>query len=149
VHDLSEAVPLADVAALAACLDLCIGVDTGLVHVAASVGMPVVVLYGPTDPRRWAPWGTRSTALRSAAVRPTIGARLRAAAGAGPVRESLHDIPYDAVAASVAALLPVWPAVRSLDLTRGSFRYEVVADPALPAAVPSAVGLSVDAVAAD
>jgi ADP-heptose:LPS heptosyltransferase len=31
--------------------------DTGPLHLAAAVGTPVVGVYGPTDPRRWAPVG--------------------------------------------------------------------------------------------
>jgi heptosyltransferase II len=145
MHDLSEAVPLADAAALAARIDLCVGVDTGLVHLAASVGMPVVVLYGPTDPSRWVPWRTPSAALRATGARPSLAARLLAAAGgttaAGVAagHSCIDDIPYDAVAASVEALLPTQPALQTLDLTRGTFRYEVVEAPAVPEASPPAV----------
>jgi ADP-heptose:LPS heptosyltransferase/O-antigen ligase len=35
---------------------LYIGPDTGATHVAAACGIPVIALYGPTDPVRWAPW---------------------------------------------------------------------------------------------
>jgi ADP-heptose:LPS heptosyltransferase len=34
-----------------------IGNDSGIAHLAAAVGTPVVVLFGPTDPRVWAPRG--------------------------------------------------------------------------------------------
>jgi ADP-heptose:LPS heptosyltransferase len=30
--------------------DLCIGGDTGPIHIASLVGTPTVVIYGPTDP---------------------------------------------------------------------------------------------------
>jgi heptosyltransferase I len=46
---------------------LVIGGDTGPVHLAAALEVPVVALYGPTDPRRTGPFGTRATVLRSAA----------------------------------------------------------------------------------
>jgi len=36
-----------------------IGNDSGITHLAAAVGTPVVALFGPTDPRRWAPRGDR------------------------------------------------------------------------------------------
>ncbi|MBZ5595433.1 MAG: glycosyltransferase family 9 protein [Acidobacteriia bacterium] len=34
-----------------------IGNDSGITHLAAAVGTPVVALFGPTDPRIWAPCG--------------------------------------------------------------------------------------------
>ena len=34
-----------------------IGNDSGIAHLAAAVGTPVVALFGPTDPRVWAPRG--------------------------------------------------------------------------------------------
>ena len=36
---------------------VCIGNDSGITHLAAAVGTPVVALFGPTDPRVWAPRG--------------------------------------------------------------------------------------------
>ena len=36
---------------------LYIGNDSGITHLAAAVGTPVVALFGPTDPRIWAPRG--------------------------------------------------------------------------------------------
>ena len=58
VHDYSEALSLAEAAALVGRMNLCVSVDTGLVHLAASFHVPVVVLVGPTDPNQWAPWAT-------------------------------------------------------------------------------------------
>lgn len=37
--------------------------DTGPAHVAAAVGIPAVVLYGPTDPHRFHPFGTNHKLL--------------------------------------------------------------------------------------
>jgi len=45
---------------------LFVGGDTGPMHLAAHFGIPVVALFGPTDPARNGPYGTRSTVLRSA-----------------------------------------------------------------------------------
>ena len=36
-----------------------IGNDSGITHLAAAAGAPVVALFGPTDPRVWAPRGER------------------------------------------------------------------------------------------
>lgn len=38
--------------------------DTGPAHLAGATGTRAVVLYGPTDPRRFHPWGERWRALR-------------------------------------------------------------------------------------
>ncbi len=45
---------------------LFIGGDTGPLHLAAALRVPVVAIYGPTDPARNGPFGTRSVVLRSA-----------------------------------------------------------------------------------
>jgi heptosyltransferase-1 len=43
-----------------------IGGDTGPLHLAAAVKIPVVAIFGPTNPARNGPFGTRSIVLRSA-----------------------------------------------------------------------------------
>jgi hypothetical protein len=40
-----------------------IGNDSGVSHLAAAVGTPVVALFGPTDPAIWSPRGTRVRVL--------------------------------------------------------------------------------------
>lgn len=42
-----------------------ISVDTGTVHIAAAAGTPAVILYGPTDPKRFYPHGDRWEAIRA------------------------------------------------------------------------------------
>ncbi|MDP9266871.1 MAG: glycosyltransferase family 9 protein, partial [Acidobacteriota bacterium] len=44
---------------------LAIGGDTGPLHLAAALEVPIVALYGPTDPRRTGPFGTQAIVLRS------------------------------------------------------------------------------------
>jgi heptosyltransferase-2 len=39
------------------------GVDSGPMHMAAAVGVPVVALFGPTDERKWGPWGPGHSVL--------------------------------------------------------------------------------------
>jgi len=45
---------------------LFIGGDTGPLHLAAALKVPVVAIFGPTNPARNGPFGTRSIVLRSA-----------------------------------------------------------------------------------
>jgi heptosyltransferase-1 len=44
---------------------LCVGGDTGPMHLAAALKVPVVGIFGPTDPARNGPWGTPNIVLRS------------------------------------------------------------------------------------
>ncbi len=58
---------LAQLIALTRRARLFIGGDTGPMHLAAALAVPVVAIFGPTDPARNGPYGTRSRVLRSAA----------------------------------------------------------------------------------
>ena len=49
-------------------MDLAVGIDTGLLHIAASFHVPVVALFGPLEPWRWHPWDTPYTIIRPADV---------------------------------------------------------------------------------
>jgi ADP-heptose:LPS heptosyltransferase len=54
--------------AVASCLsraDLLVTNDTGIMHVGAAVGTPVLSLFGPTDPEQWAPAGPQHRYIRS------------------------------------------------------------------------------------
>jgi heptosyltransferase I len=53
---------------------LFVGGDTGPMHLAAALSVPVVAIFGPTDPARNGPYGTRSIVLRNPAS-PTTHAR--------------------------------------------------------------------------
>jgi ADP-heptose:LPS heptosyltransferase len=59
-------VPLAQVKDLVAGAQLFIGNDSGPAHIAAAFGVPVVVLFGPSDPVTWAPWKTEAKVLAGA-----------------------------------------------------------------------------------
>lgn len=126
VHDHSSGLTLRETVALLSRMDLCVGVDTGLPHIAASCGVPVVKLYGPTDPRQWHPWKTESAVVR--APQPSANPML--------------DISVDQVVAAVGRMLDGVvtrrrrerlriPRLRSLDLRAGTHRYEVYSS-ALP-----------------
>ena len=59
--------PLGDVFTLMQSASLFIGNDSGPAHMAAAFGVPAAVLFGPSDPRIWAPWRTRSAVVHSPA----------------------------------------------------------------------------------
>lgn len=65
-HDWSKELPIRDVNSLLRRMDLALGIDTGLLHIAASFHVPVVALFGPLDPARWHPWDTAHTIVRPA-----------------------------------------------------------------------------------
>jgi len=78
---------LADVIASA---ELFIGADSGVMHIAAAAGTPVLSIFGPSNPDAWRPWavGGSATVLRSGVecspcsyVGHGIGAREGCAAG--------------------------------------------------------------------
>jgi len=54
--NLAGQVSLAQLATVIAQAKLYIGPDTGITHLAAATGIPVIALYGPTNPVKWAPF---------------------------------------------------------------------------------------------
>jgi ADP-heptose:LPS heptosyltransferase len=62
--DLSGGTPLLTVAAVLERLDLFVTGDTGPMHLAHLVGTPVVAIFGPSEPRRYAPRGCRDHVVR-------------------------------------------------------------------------------------
>jgi ADP-heptose:LPS heptosyltransferase len=56
---------LAETSALLAGASLFIGNDSGPAHMAAAHGVPVVVLFGPSDEVVWGPWRTRAQVIKS------------------------------------------------------------------------------------
>ena len=57
VVDASGRLDFGQLAGLLAGAALYIGPDTSVTHLAASTGVPVIALFGPTDPTRWGPIG--------------------------------------------------------------------------------------------
>lgn len=55
--------PLAEVKSLIAGAALFIGNDSGPAHMAAAFGLPVVVLFGTSDPEIWYPWRTAAEVI--------------------------------------------------------------------------------------
>lgn len=62
--DLTEKTSIADLPALLAQCHVFIGNDSGAMHVAAGVGLPVVAVFGPTDPYGTAPVTPRCTIVQ-------------------------------------------------------------------------------------
>lgn len=56
--------PLAEIKSLIAGASLFLGNDSGPAHMAAAFGIPVVVIFGSSDPVVWAPWRTPAEVLR-------------------------------------------------------------------------------------
>ena len=64
VLDLSDGVDLLSVAAIVEQLDLFVTGDTGPMHLAHAVATPIVAVFGPSEPARYAPRGIRDTVVR-------------------------------------------------------------------------------------
>ncbi len=54
--NLAGNVSLGELAYIISRAELFIGPDTGVTHLAAATGIPVIGLYGPTNPIKWSPW---------------------------------------------------------------------------------------------
>jgi heptosyltransferase-2 len=129
VRDHSLDLSLREATALISRMDLCLGVDTGLPHIAASFGVPTAVLYGPTDPGKWHPWKTRSAIVQSPSG-------LIDEISVGQVAEAVGGL-LQALPAAKPAVAPADRGLRTIDLRKGGFRYEVVESKAAAAAEPA------------
>ncbi|MBF0394981.1 MAG: glycosyltransferase family 9 protein, partial [Alphaproteobacteria bacterium] len=56
---------LAEVAACLGRAALYLGNDSGLMHLAAAMGIPTLGLFGPSPEALYAPWGPRAAVLRT------------------------------------------------------------------------------------
>jgi ADP-heptose:LPS heptosyltransferase len=104
-----ELADLADLASLLAAARVVIGADTGPLHLAATVGTPVVQLMGPTDPVENAPWertpsrqlhaGLACSPCRRGCPEATCMTRLAPAEIAAAAAELIRRSPLEAAAA--------------------------------------------------
>lgn len=88
--------------------DFAVGLDTGLMHLAAACDVPGVTLFGPTDPDRTGPYGANQRVVRSTGpFAPCLQKRCTH----GPGDERCMDrVEYDAVWSAVSAMLAGLPA---------------------------------------
>ena len=64
LRDLTGKTSLVELAALLQRAQLFVGIDSGIMHLAAAMGTPVVGIFGPTDPQHTGPAGERSVVVR-------------------------------------------------------------------------------------
>lgn len=145
-HDLSAAVPLADVAALLPRMDLYLGVNSGLMHLAAACGTPTVAVFDAADAPRWRPRGAEHAILCGVASRGGVagswlGRAARVHGGTWASGAAIRAVTVDEVVAAAAGFLAPRPQpapLRTLDLRTGRLRYEVVVRPSAAAVAPAA-----------
>lgn len=75
LHRHFHELPLPVLAAVLAKATLYVGHDTGVTHLAAAVGTPVIALFGPTDPALWAPPGVRVRVVKRGATMEAIAVK--------------------------------------------------------------------------
>jgi len=100
-------IPVTDltVTELAALLKRCmvyVGNDSGVTHMAAAVGTPVVALFGPTDPKVWGPQGRRvHTVYRGVSCSPCSREKMNRCSH----RKCLYSITVEEVYRSVRKMI--------------------------------------------
>lgn len=102
VVDLSGALTLREMGALAARARLFLGVDSAPMHIAAAMGTPVVALFGPSGEREWGPWMVPHHVVASDHSCRPCG---NDGCGGGKLSECLTGLPVDRVHAAVNELL--------------------------------------------
>jgi len=66
--DLCNRLNLSELAALLGCATAVVANDSGPFHLASAMGVPGVVIFGPTDPELWRPLSSRSVVLENRAL---------------------------------------------------------------------------------
>ncbi len=107
VLNLNGRLQLLDIAPLCAGAAAVIGNDTGTAHFASASGRPLLVLCGPTDPRRVKPIGDATVAVQ--AVLPCINCYAKTC------RNPDHH-------ACMKAITPEWVSAQVADLSAGHLR---------------------------
>ena len=102
VTDLSGALTLRELGALAARARVFFGVDSAPMHIAAAMGTPVVAIFGPSGEKEWGPWRVKHRIVTSAHPCRPCG---NDGCGGGKVSECLTQLPVDRVHSAINELL--------------------------------------------
>ena len=102
VVDLSGQLSLKELAALTGRAKLFVGVDSAPMHMAAAMGTPVVVLFGPSGEKEWGPWMTRHRIVTTSHSCRPCGLD---GCGGGKVSDCLDTLPVESVLAACHELL--------------------------------------------
>ncbi|NIO03706.1 MAG: hypothetical protein GTN74_03575 [Proteobacteria bacterium] len=97
--------PLPQVAAILERCQVFVGNDSGMTHLAAAVGVPVVAIFGPSDPIRWVPKGSEVRLVRKAV---SCSPCEREAMSRCDSRHCLSEISSDDVFRAVAQCIERW-----------------------------------------
>jgi ADP-heptose:LPS heptosyltransferase len=117
--DLSGDVDLLTLAAALERLDLFVTGDTGPMHLAAAVGTPIVSIFGPSDPARYAPQGPFDRVVRvDLPCSPCNRIRLPPARCVGHTPDCLAQVSVDAVFDAAVATLEASASQRRLRTSR-------------------------------
>lgn len=104
--DVSSVGNLMTVAALLEEADVMLTGDTGPMHLAAAVGTPIVAVFGPSDPRRYAPRGPHDRVVRvDLPCAPCNRIRLPPARCTVGTPDCLTGVTTEAVVSAVSAVL--------------------------------------------
>ena len=103
IVELTGTLSLSELAALTSRARVFVGVDSAPMHIAAAVGTPVVVLFGPSGEREWGPWQVRAEVVVSTS-HPCRPCGIDGCGG-GKVSECLTTLPVERVYAAFTRVL--------------------------------------------
>lgn len=104
VHSIAGELSLSELAAVLRAASGVVAVNTGVMHLAGLLDVPLVALHGPTSRRRWGPLGLRSIALVPQTGMPCEFLNLGFEYPPGPV-DCMEGISVDEVFDALRALL--------------------------------------------